>query len=154
MPSTIGTNSYGSQAVADESTWLSWTWNSVGFKAARICRATDANGGGIQIQGNASDAAKQGFIFNNSAWPTDINKITIVLKVKVAQTMYDPAYTLYVGQEAHPTTTAVTPASQSEDGDSFRVYTQVFDLSNANAKYFTIANNQQGALYIDKIYVE
>ncbi|MCR5334356.1 MAG: DUF6359 domain-containing protein [Bacteroidaceae bacterium] len=157
MPSTIGTNSYGSQAVADESTWLSWTWNSVGFKAARICRATDANGGGIQIQGNASDAAKQGFIFNSSAWTSDIQKITIVLKVKInadPTKMYDPSYTLYAGDEAHPTTTAITPTSTTEDVDAFRIYTQVFDLANASAKYFTISNNQQGALYIDKIYVE
>ena len=153
MPSTIGTNSYGAQAVADESTWLSWTWNDVGFKAAKICKATDKNGGGIQMQGHASDAAKQGFIFNNSAWPNDINKITIVLKV-VNTSTYDPAYTLYVGQEAHPTTTAITPSSQSEEAGGFRVYTQVFDLANTSAKYFTIANNQQGALYIDKIYVE
>ena len=153
LPSSIGTNSYGAQAVADESTWLSWTWNDVGFKAAKICKATDKNGGGIQMQGHASDATKQGFIFNNSAWPNDINKITIVLKV-VNTSTYDPAYTLYVGQEAHPTTTAITPSSQSKEADGFRVYTQVFDLSNASAKYFTIANNQQGALYIDKIYVE
>lgn len=154
LPSNITTNSYGSQSATDESTWLSWTWNNVNFKGVRICKATDSNGGGIQVQYKADDATKRGFIFNNTAWPSNINKITIVLKVKNAATMYDPSYTLYVGQEAHPTTTAVTPASQSEDGDSFRVYTQVFDLSNANAKYFTIANDQAGALYIDKIYVE
>lgn len=154
LPSTITTNSYGAQAVADESTWLSWTWNSVSFKGVRVCKATDANGGGIQMQGNASDAAKQGFIFNNTAFTTDISKITVVLKVKISDKMYDPAYTLYAGQQAHPTTTAITPSSQSEDTEGFRVYTQVFDLSNASAKYFTIANNQQGALYIDKIYVE
>ena len=154
LPSNITTNSYGSQSATDESTWLSWTWNNVNFKGVRICKATDSNGGGIQVQYKADDATKRGFIFNNTAWPSNINKITIVLKVKNAATMYDPSYTLYVGQEAHPTTTAVTSASQSEDGDSFRVYTQVFDLSNANAKYFTIANDQAGALYIDKIYVE
>lgn len=153
LPSTITTNSYGTQKVSDETTWISWTWNEVTFKGARVCKATDSNGGGIQVQGNASDASKQGFIFNSSAWSANIQKITIILKVATSST-YDPSYTLYAGSEAHPTTTAITPASQSEEVDGFRVYTQVFDLSNANAKYFTIANDQAGALYIDKIYVE
>lgn len=153
LPSTITTNSYGTQDVSDETTWISWTWNDVGFKAAKICKATDKNGGGIQMQGHASDAAKQGFIFNSSAWSANIQKITIILKVATSST-YDPSYTLYAGSEAHPTTTAITPASQSEEVDGFRVYTQVFDLANASAKYFTIANNLAGALYIDKIYVE
>lgn len=153
LPSTITTNSYGTQDVSDETTWISWTWNDFGFKAAKICKATDKNGGGIQMQGHASDAAKQGFIFNSSAWSANIQKITIILKVATSST-YDPSYTLYAGSEAHPTTTAITPASQSEEVDGFRVYTQVFDLANASAKYFTIANDQAGALYIDKIYVE
>ena len=153
LPSNITTNSYGTQKVSDETTWLSWTWNEVTFKGARICKATDANGACIQMQGNASDASKQGFIFNSSAWSANIQKITIILKVATSST-YDPSYTLYAGSEAHPTTTAITPASQSEEVDGFRVYTQVFDLSNASAKYFTIANNLAGALYIDKIYVE
>ena len=152
LPS-VGTNSYGSQSVADELTWLSWTWNDVDFKGAKLCKGKDDNGGGIQVQGNASDATKQGFIFNSTAWPTNIQKITIVLKVVTTST-YDPSYTLYAGDEAHPTTTEITPASTNEEVDGFRVYTQVFDLSNANAKYFTIANNLAGALYIDKIYVE
>ncbi|MBO4661350.1 MAG: hypothetical protein J5630_01455 [Bacteroidaceae bacterium] len=152
LPS-VGTNSYGSQSVADELTWLSWTWNNVDFKGAKLCKGKDDNGGGIQVQGNASDATKQGFIFNSTAWPTNIQKITIVLKVVTTST-YDPSYTLYAGDEAHPTTTEITPASTNEEVDGFRVYTQVFDLSNANAKYFTIANNLAGALYIDKIYVE
>ena len=153
LPSTITTNSYGTQKVSDETTWISWTWNEVTFKGARVCKATDSNGGGIQVQGNASDASKQGFIFNSSAWSANIQKITIILKVATSST-YDPSYTLYAGSEAHPTTTAITPASQSEEVDGFRVYTQVFDLANASAKYFTIANNLAGALYIDKIYVE
>ena len=153
LPSDLGTNSYGTQAVSDESTWISWTWNGVDFKGARICKGKDDNGGGIQVQGNATDAAKQGFIFNSSAWPTNIQKITIVLKVVTSST-YDPSYTLYAGNEAHPTTTAITPTNTTEEVDGFRVYTQVFDLSNANAKYFTIANNLAGVLYIDKIYVE
>ena len=145
--SNIPTSSYGTQDESDESTWLSWTWNGVDFMGAKICKASNANGGGIQMQ------ASKGFIFNKSAWPTDINKITIVLKVVNTSTK-DPAYTLYVGSNPHPTTTAITPTSQSEEVGGFKVYTQVFDLSNASAKYFTIANNQQGALYIDKIYVE
>ena len=157
LPTDITMNNYGTQNVASESSWLSWTWNGVDFKGARICKATDANGGGIQVQGNASDATKQGFIFNSSAWTSDIQKITLVLKVKINEDptkMFDPGYTLYAGSEAHPTATDIEPTITTEDVDGFRVYTQVFDLANASAKFFTIANNKQGVLYIDKIYVE
>ena len=145
LPSNIPTSSYGTQDESDESTWLSWTWNGVDFMGAKICKASNANGGGIQMQ------ASKGFIFNKSAWPTDINKITIVLKVVNTSTK-DPAYTLYVGSNPHPTTTAITPTSQSEEVGGFKVYTQVFDLSNVSAKYFTI-DNRSGALYIDKVYI-
>ena len=158
LPTDITLGNYGTQLVADESTWLSWTWNSVDFKGVRICKATDANGGGIQVQCKANDdVANQGFIFNSSAWSSDIQKITIVLRVKInadPTKMFDPAYTLYAGSEAHPTSTAITPTSTTEDVDGFRIYTQVFDLANAGAKFFTIFNNLKGALYIDKIYVE
>lgn len=158
LPPDITLGNYGTQLVSDESTWLSWTWNGVDFKGARICKATDANGGGIQVQCKANDdVANQGFIFNSSAWSSDIQKITIVLRVKInadPTKMFGPAYTLYAGFEAHPTTTAITPTSTTEDVDGFRIYTQVFDLANAGAKFFTIFNNLKGALYIDKIYVE
>lgn len=153
LPQNITVGNYGTQNVSDEKTWLSWTWNGVDFKGAKICKATDSNGAGIQMQGNASDAAKQGFIFNSSAWSTDISKITIVLKV-ASTAQYDPSYTLYAGSEAHPTSGEITPSSSSNTEGNFKVYTQVFDLSNANARYFTIANNLAGVLYIDKITVE
>ena len=153
LPSGITTNGYGSQNVENQSTWLSWTWNNVSFMGAKVCKATENNGAGIQIQGHASDASKQGFIFNSSAWGTDISKITLVLKV-VSTSQYDPSYTLYAGSEAHPTSGEITPSSSMKTDGNFNVYTQVFDLSNANAKYFTISNNKQGALYIDKIIVE
>lgn len=153
LPSDITSNAYGSQNVSTESTWLTWTWNSVEFTGCKICKATDANGGGIQMQGNASDVAKQGFIFNKTPWASNIKKITLVLKVGTTST-YAPSYSLYAGSEAHPTTNAIRASSTNKTEGNFKVYTEVFDLSNASAKYFTIANDQAGVLYIDKIIVE
>lgn len=153
LPADITSNSYGSQATANESTWLSWTWNNIDFAGCKVCKATDANGAGIQMQGNDSDASKQGFIFNKTPWANNIKKITLILKV-VASNTNDPNYHLYAGNEAHPAGTPVTPSSSNETIDGFRVYTEVFDLSNTSAKFFTIANDKVGALYIDKIIVE
>lgn len=150
LPSDITTNAYGTQTVADESTWINWTWNGVQFAGCKVCNA-GAISGTIQMQGNASDAAKMGFIFNKTAWAANINKITLVLKVN---STYDPAYTLYAGSEAHPTTGDVTPTSTMTEADGIKTYTQVFDLSGKDAKFFTIHNNRAGALYVEKIVVE
>ena len=57
----LPTNAYGQQDVQNESTWYNWAYNSINFKGAKICIAPDNNGGGIQVQGNASDNKKQGF---------------------------------------------------------------------------------------------
>lgn len=153
LPADITTNAYGSQNVNDESTWLKWTWNGVGFNGAKICKA-NAIDGTIQFQGNDTDVTKQGFIFNTTAWSKNISKITIVLKVK-SDSKYDPSYTLFAGSSAHPTSNAIpTRSAQSTDSAGNKVFTQVFDLSSANAKYFTISNNKAGALYVYSITVE
>lgn len=153
LPSDITTNAYGSQLAADESTWLTWTWNGIEFKGARVCKA-NAIDGTIQFQGNDSDATKQGFIFNKTAWSKDISKITIVLKVK-SDSKYAPSYSLYAGSTVHPTENAIEPtSSESTDAAGNRVYTQVFNLSKAAAKYFTISNDKAGALYVYSIVVE
>lgn len=153
LPSNITTNAYGTQNASDESTWLKWTWNNIEFAGARVCKA-NAIDGTIQFQGNASDKSKQGFVFNKTAWSKNITKITLVLKVQASST-YDPSYSLYAGTEAHPTTSAITPTSvQTTDAAGNRVYTQTFDLSAANAKFFTIYNDKAGALYVQSIAVE
>lgn len=155
LPSDITVNAYGTQNVGSESTWITWTWNNVTFSGCRICKA-NAIDGTIQVQGNASDASKQGFIFNKTAWPSNIKKVTVVAKVKenASGTTYDPSYSLYAGTTAHPTTGAIEPTSTMSTENGVRTYVQVFNLSAAAAKYFTIANDKQGVLYIDKIAVE
>lgn len=147
----LNSNNYGSQST-DESTWYVWKFNDITFKGFKLCNATDTNGGGIQIQGHASDATKQGFFFNADAFASSIKSVTLVFRV-VSTSQYDPSYSFYCGGAAHPTSNALTPSvTQSTEGN-FRVYTEIYDLSNQNAKYFTVANDKAGALYIDKVVV-
>lgn len=100
----LPTNAYGKQDVQNESTWYNWTHNSINFKGAKICIATDSNGGGIQFQGNASDSKKQGFIFNTTKIE-QIQYLEIILKV-VSTSSYAPAYHVYAGTSENPTTNA------------------------------------------------
>lgn len=58
---------YNSQNVTNESTWYTWKIGDTTFKGAKICISDGTNGKGIQMQGNASDASKQGFLFLKSA---------------------------------------------------------------------------------------
>ena len=63
---------YNSQNVTNESTWYTWKIGDTTFKGAKICISDGTNGKGIQMQGNASDASKQGFLFNSTAFAKDI----------------------------------------------------------------------------------
>lgn len=145
-------NKYGSQDVTKEETWYTWAFNSITYKGAKICKATAANGAGIQMQGNASTAANQGFLFNATPFASDIKTITITLKV-VSTSTYAPGYSLYAGTAAHPTGNAITANSTNTTEGSFKVYTETYDLSGGSYRYFTIANDKVGAIYIDKVVV-
>ena len=145
-------NKYGSQDVAKEETWYAWAFNSIDYKGAKICKATASNGGGIQMQGHESDASKQGFLFNAAPFASDIKTITITLKVVTSST-FTPSYSLYAGTAAHPTGNAINANSTNTTEGSFKVYTETYDLSGGSYKYFTIANDKKGAIYIDKIVV-
>lgn len=149
----LGSNAYGQQNVNDVSTWYTWSSNSLNFTGARICIAPANNGGGIQVQGNASDATKQGRIANVSAI-SNIQSIEIVLKV-VKTSTYAPAYNVYAGTSANPTSadTKIEGNSSVETIDNFKVYTETFDLSKGNYSYFNIMNDLAGALYIDSIKI-
>ncbi|MBQ8969266.1 MAG: DUF5017 domain-containing protein [Bacteroidaceae bacterium] len=145
---SLGTNAYGQQAVATESTWYNFIVNGAAFTGCRICIASDSNGGGIQMQGNASDASKQGFITNVTPF-TPIKAITV--KAHIASgSQYDPSFHLYAGMATHPTGTAIE-GNMSKDGNN---YTFVFDLSSGDYTHFTIANDLTGVLYIDNFTVE
>ena len=83
---------YNSQNVTNESTWYTWKIGDTTFKGAKICISDGTNGKGIQMQGNASDASKQGFLFNSTAFAKDIKTVTILFSTKATST-YAPSYT-------------------------------------------------------------
>ncbi len=142
---------YGSQNVDDVSTYYTWTMNDVTFAGARICKAKAGENidslyaGLIQMQGNASDKAKQGF-FGNTVDLKKINKVVIVSK----NTKYAPTEHLYVGTSAYPLgQNAVTRADLKQEGQT---YTETFNISG-DYGYFALANDKQGAFYVESVTV-
>lgn len=97
---------YNSQNVTNESTWYTWKIGDTTFKGAKICISDGTNGKGIQMQGNASDASKQGFLFNSTAFAKDIKTVTILFSTKATST-YAPSYTLYAAKAANGKDTAI-----------------------------------------------
>lgn len=145
-------NYYNSQNVTNESTWYTWKIGDTTFKGAKICISDGTNGKGIQMQGNASDASKQGFLFNSTAFAKDIKTVTILFSTKATST-YAPSYTLYAAKAANGKDTAIEGKSTNEVSGDYKTYTETFDLSAQNVKYFTLFNNKAGALYIEKIII-
>lgn len=143
---------YNSQNVTNESTWYTWKIGDTTFKGAKICISDGTNGKGIQMQGNASDASKQGFLFNSTAFAKDIKTVTILFSTK-ATSPYAPSYTLYAAKAANGKDTAIEGKSTNEVSGDYKTYTETFDLSAQNVKYFTLFNNKAGALYIEKIII-
>lgn len=143
---------YNSQNVTNESTWYTWKIGDTTFKGAKICISDGTNGKGIQMQGNASDASKQGFLFNSTAFAKDIKTVTILFSIKATST-YAPSYTLYAAKAANGKDTAIEGKSTNEVSGDYKTYTETFDLSAQNVKYFTLFNNKAGALYIEKIII-
>lgn len=143
---------YNSQNVTNESTWYTWKIGDTTFKGAKICISDGTNGKGIQMQGNASDASKQGFLFNSTAFAKDIKTVTILFTTKATST-YAPSYTLYAAKAANGKDTAIEGKSTNEVSGDYKTYTETFDLSAQNVKYFTLFNNKAGALYIEKIII-
>ena len=72
------TNGYGSQKVDQEATWYTWKIGDITFKGAKIAISEGKNGKGIQMQGDAADATKQGFLFNATAFAKEIKTVTIL----------------------------------------------------------------------------
>lgn len=145
-------NSYGTQAVDKNETWYSWKYENVAYSGVKICKANGDFTGCIQVQGNASDASKQGFFFNSSAFSKDIKSITLYLSTK--EGFYAPTYSIYADNSANGKTNKVAQTSTSKTtADGFTTYTETYDFSSYNAKFFTLWNNTQGVLYIKKIVV-
>lgn len=146
-------NSYGTQAVDKNETWYSWKYENVAYSGVKICKANGDFTGCIQVQGNASDASKQGFFFNSSAFSKDIKSIKIVVN-GLAKNNDPTVFSVYGGTEAHPTTNKVNGTHTTEKkNETINSFTFVYDFSNVSNKYFTIWNNAIGVLYIEKVIV-
>ena len=143
---------YNSQNVTNESTWYTWKIGDTTFKGAKICISEGKNGKGIQMQGDAADATKQGFLFNATAFAKDIKTVTILFSTKATST-YAPSYTFYAAKAANGKDTAIKGNSTNEVSGDYKTYTETFDLSAQNVKHFTLSNNTKGALYIEKIII-
>ena len=146
------TNGYGSQKVDQEATWYTWKIGDITFKGAKIAISEGKNGKGIQMQGDAADATKQGFLFNATAFAKEIKTVTILFSTKATST-YAPSYTFYAAKAANGKDTAIKGKSTNEVSGDFKTYTETFDLSAQNVKHFTLSNNTKGALYIEKIII-
>lgn len=146
------TNGYGSQKVDQEATWYAWKIGDITFKGAKICISEGKNGKGIQMQGDAADATKQGFLFNATAFAKEIKTVTILFSTKATST-YAPSYTFYAAKAANGKDTAIKGNSTNEVSGDYKTYTETFDLSAQNVKHFTLSNNTKGALYIEKIII-
>lgn len=148
----LASNAYGSQSVDNESTWYTWTYDNITYKGAKLAISAGTNGKGIQVQGNASTKTSQGFLFNTTAFSKEIKSITLYLSTK--EGFYAPTYSIYADNSANGRTNKVAQTSTSNTtADGFTTYTETYDFSSYNAKFFTLWNNTQGALYIEKIVV-
>ena len=143
---------YNSQNVTNEATWYTWKIDDITFKGAKIAISEGKNGKGIQMQGDAADATKQGFLFNATAFAKEIKTVTILFSTKATST-YAPSYTFYAAKAANGKDTAIKGKSTNEVSGDFKTYTETFDLSAQNVKHFTLSNNTKGALYIEKIII-
>lgn len=148
----LASNSYGKQSVDDESTWYTWTYDNITYKGAKLAISAGTNGKGIQIQGNDATKTSQGFLFNSTAFSKEIKSITLYLSTK--EGFYAPTYSIFADNSANGRTNKVAQTSTSNTtADGFTTYTETYDFSSYNAKFFTLLNNTKGALYIEKIVV-
>lgn len=145
-------NGYGKQDTNDESTWYTWTYDGVTYKGAKLAISNGKYGKGLQLSGNANDAAKQGFLFNSTEFTKEIKTVTLYLSA-TATYAYAPSYSLYAAKAANGRDSKVTGTSTNTVEGDWKTYTEVYDLSSYNTKFFTLFNNTTGALYIEKIEI-
>ena len=149
--SNLTENAYGSQNTTTESTWINWTIGDILFKGAKVCKANQDNAGYMQMQGNASDNAKQGFILNSSAIPGKITKIVVT----TFNTKYVPNFNLYLGDSANPSGNEMQSGTYSDAGvatGAGKLYTTTFEVAG-DYNFFKMHNNTTGACYFDSLTV-
>lgn len=141
----LPTNGYGSQNTTNEATYYKWSFSSIDFGGVKVCVAPEGDYTGlIQMQGNASDPAKQGFLGN----VTSLGKITKIVVV-TKNTRYEPSVNLYLGTDVYPTTNVQNHPTATKDGD---VYTEVYNISG-DYGYFRLWNDSVGATYVQSISI-
>lgn len=144
--------------VADPSTWLHWTTDGIRFAGVRIQRpsASSAYQGTIQMQGNATDAARQGFITNTESL-TDIQQIIVVLRANSATALN---VSIFMGDKpadaADYEGTEVTPTSNTsvkDDASGQYVHTVSYEFAGNKYPYFKLVNKTRAAFYAESITV-
>lgn len=144
--------------VADPSTWLHWTTDGIGFAGVRIQRpsASSAYQGTIQMQGNATDAARQGFITNTESL-TDIQQIIVVLRANSATALN---VSIFMGDKpadaADYEGTEVTPTSNTnikDEANGQYVHTVSYEFAGNKYPYFKLVNKTRAAFYAESITV-
>ena len=144
--------------VADPSTWLRWTTDGIGFAGVRIQRpsASSAYQGTIQMQGNATDAARQGFITNTESL-TDIQQIIVVLRANSATALN---VSIFMGDKpadaADYEGTEVTPTSNTnikDEANGQYVHTVSYEFAGNKYPYFKLVNKTRAAFYAESITV-
>ena len=149
-------NAYGSQNVNDEGTWVTWTIDDVTFTGVKICEAPNTGnyGGTVQMQGNASDATKQGFFGNKTG-----KKIAKIV-VETLNDQYSPTFNVYFSStasmpsssNAEHTINAATCSDSGVASGSTTLYTTTIDVTG-DYTYFALRNDNVGAVYVKSITV-
>ena len=141
--------------VADPSTWLRWTTDGIGFAGVRIQRpsASSAYQGTIQMQGNATDAARQGFITNTESL-TDIQQIIVVLRANSATALN---VSIFMGDKpADAADYEGTPTSNTnikDEANGQYVHTVSYEFAGNKYPYFKLVNKTRAAFYAESITV-
>ena len=150
-----GTN----QDVTNEATWLKWAVNGVNLEACRAMVSTaDGYQGLFQFQGDASAAAKQGFL-GNATSNGEVKQVVIE-----AYSTYDtPSFNLYYGDAKLPNDSSkvLNVAQNCVKGESKGMignyecfsFTCTFEIPAGN-EYFAVRNDSKGATYIKSITVK
>ncbi len=150
-----GTN----QDITNEATWLKWAVSGINLEACRAMVSTaDGYKGLFQFQGDASAAAKQGFL-GNATSNGEIKQVVIE-----AYSTYDtPSFNLYYGDAKLPNDSSkvldvvqncTKGASQGMIG-SYECFsfTCTFEIPAGN-EFFAVRNDSKGATYIKSITVK
>ena len=151
------------QTVANEATWLKWTSLGINLEACRVLvyNYTDkpVYTGLFQMQGDASNVEKQGFL-GNATSNGEVKQVVIEAYSSYAT----PSFNLYYGDAKLPqdATKVLNVADHCVKGStvigkdgSYDVYsfTCTFEIPAGN-EYFAVRNDSKGATYIKSITVK